>query len=161
MRTYGERFTRRSTSATGSASISTGCSAASRVGAELDSNCIPIFRRRHEMSASSGTHPCGARLSDGEDFGCIFTSNEDDAQKIENLPSISWTTRSPVATSSTHGLWKRISAAKLANVVFPARLCPWRKPMNNPFTFAMGEFFDANFPSDYLYAKNHICGITQ
>jgi len=29
------------------------------------------------------------------------------------------------------------------------------KPMNNPFTFAMGDF-DANFPGDYLYAKNHM-----
>jgi len=94
--------------------------AASRVGAELDLDCIPISDAAHEMSASSGRTPLEHAWSDGEDFELIFTVDEDDAQKIENLPSDSWTT--PITRVGNvvgrTGLWKRISGSKLQRV-FP------------------------------------------
>lgn len=94
--------------------------AASRVGAELDIDRIPISDAAVEMSADSGRTPIEHAWSDGEDFELIFTTSESDAAKIEQLSASDLTvevTRVGSVVGRT-GLWKRISGNKLERV-FP------------------------------------------
>ncbi len=94
--------------------------AASRVGAELDIERIPISDAAIEMSADSGRTPLEHAWSDGEDFELIFTTSESDAVKIEQLSvddlSVEITRVGSVVGRT--GLWKRISGNKLERV-FP------------------------------------------
>ncbi|TWU11046.1 thiamine-phosphate kinase [Allorhodopirellula heiligendammensis] len=94
--------------------------AASRVGAELDLECIPISDAAVKMSADSGRTPLQHAWSDGEDFELIFTVSESDAASIEKLSADELTveiTRVGTVVGRT-GLWKRITGSKLERV-FP------------------------------------------
>ncbi|MBB3206349.1 thiamine-monophosphate kinase [Rhodopirellula rubra] len=94
--------------------------ASSRVGAELDIEQIPISDAAHTMSKDSGRSPLEHAWSDGEDFELIFTVNETDAAKIEQLSADELTTtvtRVGNVVGRT-GLWKRVPGSKLERV-FP------------------------------------------
>ncbi|TWT73141.1 thiamine-phosphate kinase [Allorhodopirellula solitaria] len=94
--------------------------AASRVGAELDMDRIPLSEAAEAMSANSGRTPLEHAWSDGEDFELIFTTNESDAAKIEALSADDLSvkiTRVGSVVGRT-GLWKRITGSKLERV-FP------------------------------------------
>lgn len=94
--------------------------AASRVGAELDIERIPISGAAIEMSTKSGRTPLEHAWSDGEDFELIFTTSEADAVKIERLSVDELSvqiTRVGTVVGRT-GLWKRITGSKLERV-FP------------------------------------------
>ncbi|MCM2371399.1 thiamine-phosphate kinase [Aporhodopirellula aestuarii] len=94
--------------------------AASRVGAELDIENIPISEAAQEMSQTSGRTPLEHAWSDGEDFELIFTVGESDAIKLEQLSADELTTaitRVGTVVGRT-GLWKRVPGSKLQRV-FP------------------------------------------
>ncbi len=94
--------------------------AASRVGAELDIERIPVSDDAVTMSIESGRTPLEHAWSDGEDFELIFTTSESDAAKIEQLSldelSVQITRVGSVVGRT--GLWKRVTGSKLERV-FP------------------------------------------
>lgn len=94
--------------------------AASRVGAELDIERIPVSDAAFEIAAQSGRTPLEHAWSDGEDFELIFTVDEADAQKLESLATDALTvpiTRVGTVLGRT-GLWKRLPSSKLQRM-FP------------------------------------------
>jgi thiamine-monophosphate kinase len=94
--------------------------AASRVGAELDLDQIPIADAAMELSTTSGRSPLEHAWSDGEDFELIFTVDQAAAACLEQLSESDLSikiTRVGTVVGRT-GLWKRVANSKLQRV-FP------------------------------------------
>ncbi|TWU65580.1 thiamine-phosphate kinase [Crateriforma conspicua] len=81
--------------------------AASRVGAELDIDQIPIHDDAHRQSEQSGRTAFEHAWSDGEDFELIMTMSADDAQKALDDPEIGKDLRRIGTVVGRTGLWKR------------------------------------------------------
>src|SRR6056297_37828 len=81
--------------------------AASRVGAELDVDQIPIHEDAVARSRQTGLTPFQHAWSDGEDFELIVTMSPDDADRVLRCKELSVPmTRIGTVTGRT-GLWKK------------------------------------------------------
>ena len=80
--------------------------AASRVGAELDLDSIPIHQDAHALAESSGRTAFQHAWSDGEDFELIMTMSQEDADRLPQLGLHTSLTQIGHIVGRT-GLWKR------------------------------------------------------
>ncbi len=83
--------------------------AASRVGAELDLERIPIHRDAEQFAAESGRTPLEHAWSDGEDFELILTMSQADADRVTALKLETPLTQIGHIVGRT-GLWQRTTA---------------------------------------------------
>lgn len=91
--------------------------AASRMGAELSLESLPISDAAHEFAKTSGRTPLQHAWSDGEDFELIFCVSSEDAEVIEKTDWGVPVTRVGKVVGRT-GLWKRVETSKFERV-FP------------------------------------------
>ncbi|PHQ33705.1 thiamine-phosphate kinase [Rhodopirellula bahusiensis] len=91
--------------------------AASRMGAELELETLPISEAAHRFSEKSGRTPLEHAWSDGEDFELIFCVSPEQAAIIESTDWGVPVTRVGKVVGRT-GLWKRVATSKFERV-FP------------------------------------------
>jgi len=91
--------------------------AASRVGAELELDQIPISDEARELSGRSGRTPLEHAWSDGEDFELILTMTQEDAKRVEAMSWETSLTRVGRVVGRT-GLWRCLAGGKFERV-FP------------------------------------------
>ena len=91
--------------------------AASRMGAELELETLPISEAAHQFAEKSGRTPLEHAWSDGEDFELIFCVAPEEAAIIESTDWGVPVTRVGRVVGRT-GLWKRVATSKFERV-FP------------------------------------------
>tara|TARA_R110002072_G_scaffold86563_4_gene195324 strand:+ start:2005 stop:2955 length:951 start_codon:yes stop_codon:yes gene_type:complete len=91
--------------------------AASRMGAELELETLPISEAAHQFAGKSGRTPLEHAWSDGEDFELIFCVAPEEAAIIESTDWGVPVTRVGKVVGRT-GLWKRVATSKFERV-FP------------------------------------------
>ncbi|MCR9211690.1 MAG: thiamine-phosphate kinase [bacterium] len=91
--------------------------AASRMGAELELETLPISEAAHQLAEKSGRTPLEHAWSDGEDFELIFCVASEEAAIIESTDWGVPVTRVGKVVGRT-GLWKRVATSKFERV-FP------------------------------------------
>ncbi|WDQ18845.1 thiamine-phosphate kinase [Rhodopirellula sp. P2] len=91
--------------------------AASRMGAELELESLPISDAAHQLSETSGRTPLEHAWSDGEDFELIFCVSPEEASIVESTDWGVSVTRVGKVVGRT-GLWKRVATSKFERV-FP------------------------------------------
>jgi thiamine-monophosphate kinase len=91
--------------------------AASRMGAELELETLPISDAAQQFSERSGRTPLEHAWSDGEDFELIFCVSSEEASIVESTDWGVPVTRVGKVVGRT-GLWKRVATSKFERV-FP------------------------------------------
>ncbi|ELP35138.1 thiamine-phosphate kinase [Rhodopirellula baltica] len=91
--------------------------AASRMGAELELETLPISQAAHQFAEKSGRTPLEHAWSDGEDFELVFCVAPEEAAIIESTDWGVPVTRVGKVVGRT-GLWKRVATSKFERV-FP------------------------------------------